>query len=199
MNEMRKILRRNAVPTAHMPFDKRLGHVEKKLKFLNQNVEVQPDSGDFETNDLPHSRNDYYSNAVSYGLKITHLKNTLKAKKKQLKRLEESVVILSKKLEKYEKNVVFQNMKSIIEFHENRPGDTRITFLLNQVKNFDKTKPHWSQSVLHESAILHTECPSGYKALVERNILQLPSEMTLQRYLKYIISKASMPGKNKNL
>ncbi|GBM27437.1 hypothetical protein AVEN_59896-1 [Araneus ventricosus] len=192
MNKMRKILRRNAVPTAHIPIRKQLGLVEKKLKLLNQNVEIKPDSGEFEANDLTHYKNDYYSNAVSYGLKITHLKNTLKAKTKQLKRLEESVVTLSKKLEYYEKNVVLQNMKRMIKFHEDEQGDTRTSFLLNQVKNFNKAKPHWPENILHESAILHAECPSGYKAVVERNILQLPSEMTLQRYLKYITSRANM-------
>lgn len=187
-NQKRKILKREAVPSVFISNMKRkepskTGAPFKRLKFFNMETKVEelPEISSF-TNEKKSGK--VYSNAKSYGLKITHLKKMVNSRTKKIEQLEKTVSELNKKLDYYEKNAVFQNMKKIMMLEEQGEGNTRTSFILTQVKNYNKKKPLWPENVIRESVILHEISQEAYNALIKREILQLPTKMTLHRYVK---------------
>ncbi|GFY78695.1 hypothetical protein TNIN_249601 [Trichonephila inaurata madagascariensis] len=112
-----------------------------------------------------------YSNAKSYGLKITHLKKMINSRTKKVEQLEKTVSELNKKLDYYEKNTVFQNMKKIMMLEEQGEGNTRTSFILTQVKNYDKKKPLWPETVIRESVILYEVSQEAYNTLIKPKML----------------------------
>ncbi|GFQ76298.1 THAP-type domain-containing protein [Trichonephila clavata] len=187
-NQKRKILKREAVPSVCITNMKRkepseTGPPFRRLKLLNIETDVKKQPEVY-TDTHEEKSGKVYSNAKSYGLKITHLKKMVNSRTKKVELLEKTVSELNKKLDYYEKNVVFQNMKKIMMLEEQGEGNTTTSFILTQVKNFNKKKPLWPETVIRESVILHEISQEAYNTLIKRKILQLPTRMTLSRYLK---------------
>ncbi|GFT72367.1 THAP-type domain-containing protein [Nephila pilipes] len=187
-NQKRKILKREAVPSISITNMKKKEPPETGPPFKRLKI-VRNETKDKERTEIKTVTNGkkggkVYSNAQSYGLKITHLKKMVNSRVKKIEQLEKSVSELNKKLHYYENNTVLQNMKKIMMLEEQGLGNTRTSFILTQVKNYDKKKPFWPENIIRESIILNEISPKAYQALIERKILQLPTKMTLHRYVK---------------
>ncbi|GFV55017.1 THAP-type domain-containing protein [Trichonephila clavipes] len=187
-NQKRKMLKREAVPSVCITYMKgkepsETGPPSKRFKILNMETEVKKQPEVY-SNIHEEKSGKVYSNAKSYGLKITHLKKMVNSRTKKVEQLEKTVSELNKKLDYYEKNTVFQNMKNIMMLEEQGEGNIRTSFILTQVKNYNKKKPLWPETVIRESVILHEISQEAYNTLIKRKMLQLPTRMTLSRYVK---------------
>ncbi|KAH9383111.1 hypothetical protein HPB48_023846 [Haemaphysalis longicornis] len=62
-------------------------------------------------------------------------------------------------------------------------GDAKALLLLDQVKNYKKKKPQWSQTTIRHCIVIRNLSAKAYEYLWTENLLRLPCNKTLQKYI----------------
>lgn len=62
-------------------------------------------------------------------------------------------------------------------------GNSKALLIVDQVKNYGKHKPQWSQTTLRHSIILRNLSPMTYEYLRSEDLLTLPCNKTIQKYI----------------
>ncbi|KAH9372309.1 hypothetical protein HPB48_000220 [Haemaphysalis longicornis] len=62
-------------------------------------------------------------------------------------------------------------------------GDAKALLLLDQVKNYKKKKPQWSETTIRHCIVIRNLSAKAYEYLRTENLLRLPCNKTLQKYI----------------
>ena len=111
------------------------------------------------------------------------LKKLLDNKSKTISVLKEKNKCMSDKLEYYKNNIYFKNLEKMQVLEGEGLASTKILFLLTLIRNFSRKTPRWPESIIRECIMLRAVSPKGYKMIIHRNLLKLPSITTLNRYI----------------
>lgn len=62
-------------------------------------------------------------------------------------------------------------------------GDAKAKLLLDQVRNYKKKKPQWSETTIRHCIVIRNLSAKAYEYLRTENLLRLPCNKTLQKYI----------------
>ncbi|XP_064482840.1 uncharacterized protein LOC135395673 [Ornithodoros turicata] len=102
----------------------------------------------------------------------------LRKRIERLERIVDSYKTELKKLKEDDDVDTFQYMKN--RAAESNP---QAMFLMDQVRNFKKKSPRWSEDTLRHSIVLRHLSTRAYKHVRSQGLLKLPSRNTLQNYI----------------
>ena len=111
------------------------------------------------------------------------LQKLICAKNKTISTLKEKLEVANEKLDYYKKNVYFSNVEKMEVMEGEGIANNQVLFLLSQIKNFGNKTPRWPESIIRECVMLRSVSAKAYKMINQRHLMQLPSSMTLHRYV----------------
>jgi hypothetical protein len=116
---------------------------------------------------------------------VVKLKREIKMLKFKVKRLNEKVETKNRNLQALQKQVDAQTvneqlLQNIVE--DAKKNEMKAIFLLDQINNYNKQKPKWSEITVRACISWRISSPKGYN-YCNNLLLKLPSRRTLQRYL----------------
>ncbi|KAH7933921.1 hypothetical protein HPB49_019155 [Dermacentor silvarum] len=101
--------------------------------------------------------------------------------KRKIDRLQNTVDRYKSELEKVKEDCNFADMSYIRQ--QAKQKDTSAVFLWNQIINFRRKKPTWSEDVVRHCIILRHLSTKAYEHARKERLLKLPSRTTLQEFL----------------
>lgn len=84
-------------------------------------------------------------------------------------------------LQRYEANESIQAFLQVLDAAEE--GDKTALFIVNQVSNYNRKKPSYSDSILRECVLWKACSSKGYEYARSRDLLKLPCRGTLRKYV----------------
>ncbi|KAH9368597.1 hypothetical protein HPB48_004052 [Haemaphysalis longicornis] len=99
----------------------------------------------------------------------------------QIKRLKGTVDKYKKELQKLKEECYVPAFLQVVEQASEKELAARI--LLEQVKNFQKVKPTWSECTVRHAVVLRNLSPQAYEHIRTTGLLRLPCRSTLERFL----------------
>jgi hypothetical protein len=116
---------------------------------------------------------------------VVKLKREIKMLKFKVKRLNEKVETKNRNLQALQKQVDAQTvneqlLQNIVE--DAKKNEMKAIFLLDQINNYNKQKPKWSEITVRACISWRISSPKGYN-YCNNLLLKLPRRRTLQRYL----------------
>ncbi|KAG8180388.1 hypothetical protein JTE90_025438 [Oedothorax gibbosus] len=116
-------------------------------------------------------------------IEVKRLQRLLAARNKRIDSLQSNLNEAKEKLSYFETDTHFKNLGKMKAQLDAGVATKQVEFVLNQVNNFDKTKPRWPDNILRECVLFHASSPAGYRHIQQKEILDLPCTRTLQRFL----------------
>lgn len=74
----------------------------------------------------------------------------------------------------------------------------KATFLLEQMHNFEKKVPRWSETMTRNWILWNAVSPKGYNLVRKIGLCSLPSKSTLSQYLSSLTGEIGVDIFNKN-
>nr|XP_050022891.1 uncharacterized protein LOC126516841 [Dermacentor andersoni] len=101
--------------------------------------------------------------------------------KRKIERVQKTVDRYKSELEKVKEDCNFADMSYIRQ--QAKQKDTSAVFLWNQIINFRRKKPTWSEDVVRHCIILRHLSTKAYEHARKEGLLKLPGRTTLQEFL----------------
>ncbi|XP_064485536.1 uncharacterized protein LOC135398009 [Ornithodoros turicata] len=95
-----------------------------------------------------------------------------------VERLKRQKNALKRKLDRYEE---MYNLNKIE--NDMAEGSERAAFLIDQLRNYSKKSPRWSETTIRHSILWSSRSPSSYALQLSSNALKLPTRPTLKKYI----------------
>lgn len=111
----------------------------------------------------------------------TRLRLKLWRANQKIKKLENDLQVQKERMNQFH-NKYHSNVEAIIESNKQDPTDSKSSFILEQILNYYKQSPRWSENCIKQCVIWQFISPKGY-SYARNNLLKLPSISTLNRYL----------------
>ncbi|KAF4517368.1 hypothetical protein B566_EDAN013641 [Ephemera danica] len=119
---------------------------------------------------------------------IKKLQKKIKSLERRLRMIEEENGILEEKLEKYKDEIeILETVKEECE-----EGDVHSIFLMDQIKNFQKERPRWSETTVRNCIVWRARSSAGYETARKLGIIKSPCKTTLDKYMGNLSSGTGM-------
>ncbi|KAL1474276.1 hypothetical protein MTO96_021122 [Rhipicephalus appendiculatus] len=99
----------------------------------------------------------------------------------RLQELQKNCDEFREKVAQYEKNRAVQALKALSTAAQE--GDRTANFVMEQIINFDKTRPTWQEPTLRECVLWKATSCKSYDHVRGRKLLKLPCRSTLQKFV----------------